>query len=57
MGASNTKEAFRTAVLDLVNNQQVCEEGGGGARDLGVRVCRAWEAEFWVWSELRQDFL
>ena len=23
MGASNTKEAFRTAVLDLVNNQQV----------------------------------
>lgn len=28
MGASNTKEAFRTAVLDLVNNQQVWEREG-----------------------------
>lgn len=26
MGSSNGKEAFRTAILDLVNNQQVSEE-------------------------------
>ena len=35
MGAANTKEAFRTAVLDLVNNQQVRE---GRGQLLGCRV-------------------
>ena len=30
MGAASGKEAFRTAIVDLVNNQQVCERAGDG---------------------------
>lgn len=47
MGASNGKEAFRTAILDLVNNQQVSEEKrdirGQCPRVLCARaICMQW---------------
>lgn len=41
MGASNGKEAFRTAVLDLVNNQQVSEERDSRTvYSSALRTCR-----------------